>query len=63
VIEGERSGHDIGPDLTTLDFLLLGFVKDDVHFPPLSANVDELREKIAGAFAEVTPNNLHPTWE
>jgi hypothetical protein len=60
---GEERGNDIGPDLTTLDIFIGGFVKDNVYCPSLSANVDDLRARIAGAVAEITPNKLYRTWE
>jgi hypothetical protein len=40
------------PDLTLLNFLLWGFVKDRVFAPPLPANVVELLVRIITVVAE-----------
>jgi hypothetical protein len=46
------------PDLTPLNLLLWGFVKDRVLVPPLPANVAGLRTRITAAVAEVTSQML-----
>jgi hypothetical protein len=51
------------PDLTPLDFVLWGFVKDRVFVPPLPANVAELRIQITAAVVEVTPEMLRSVWQ
>jgi hypothetical protein len=51
------------PDLTPLDFVFWGFVKDRVYVPPLPANVAELRTRITAAVAEVTPEMLRRVWQ
>jgi hypothetical protein len=50
------------PGSYTLDFFLLGFVKDRVFVPPLPTN-DELRTRISAAVAEVTPEMLRSVWQ
>jgi hypothetical protein len=39
----------LSPDLTPLEFLLWGFVKDRVFVPPFPANFVELRTRITAA--------------
>jgi hypothetical protein len=51
------------PDLTPLDFVFWGFVKDRVYVPPLPANVTELGTRITAAVAEVTPEMLRRVWQ
>jgi hypothetical protein len=43
------------PDLTTMDFILWSFVKEQVFVPTLPVNVVEFRTRITAAVAEVTP--------
>jgi hypothetical protein len=62
VKSGDRGGHNIGPDLTP-DFLLQGFVKDNVYITPLPANADDLWVRIIGVVSEVTPDKLRRMWE
>jgi hypothetical protein len=58
-----RYHGSLSPDFTPLEFALWGFVKDNLYFPPLPANVDDLRVRIIGAVAEVTPAKLRRTWK
>jgi hypothetical protein len=51
------------PDLTPLDFVFWGLVKDRVYVPPLPTNVAELRTRITAAVAEVTPEMLRRVWQ
>jgi hypothetical protein len=56
-------GHLDSPDLTPLDILLREFAKDNIYFSLLRANVSDLRARITGAVAEVTPDKLRRIWE
>jgi hypothetical protein len=51
---GDQGGHDVATDLTPQDFLLWDIVKDNVYFPPLSADVNDVPVRITGSVAEVT---------
>ena len=50
------------PDLTLYDFFLWGFVKDTVFVPPLSANLQDLRNHITAAVALVDRDKLTRVW-
>jgi len=50
------------PDLTPYDFFLWGFVKDTVFVPPLSANLQDLRNRINAAVALVDRDMLTRMW-
>jgi len=50
------------PDLTPYDFFLWGFVKDTVFVPPLSANLQDLRNRITAAVALVDRDMLTRVW-
>ena len=50
------------PDLTPCDFCLWGFVKDTVFVPPLSANLEDLRNPITSAVALVDGDMLTRVW-
>ena len=50
------------PDLTVCDFFLWGFVKYNVHVPPLPKTVLELRERINTAIGNVTQDMLERVW-
>jgi len=50
------------PDLTPCDFFLCGFVKDAVFVPPLSANLEDLRNRITAAVALVDRDKLTRVW-
>jgi hypothetical protein len=39
------------PDLTTMDFFLWTFLKDNVYFPPLPTTLHELKTRIRQASA------------
>jgi hypothetical protein len=51
------------PDLTPLDSMLWGFVKDKLYFLPLPADVDDVWARIRGAVAVVMPDMLCCTKE
>jgi len=50
------------PDLTPCDFFLWEFVKDAVLVPPLPANLQDLRNRIAAAVAVVDRDMLTRVW-
>ena len=50
------------PDLTPYDFFLWRFVKDTVFVPPLSANLQDLRNRITAAVALVDRDKLTRVW-
>jgi len=45
-------------DTTPCDFFLLGYVKERVCVPPLSADLDELTNRITAAVNSVTEDTL-----
>ena len=49
------------PEQTAPDFFMLGFVKDQVHRPPVGDSA-ELQERIYTAVNNVTSQMLHNTW-
>lgn len=51
------------PDLTPLDFFLWGFIKDKVYVQPLPANLNDLRNRINAAVAQVTTDMLKRVWQ
>jgi len=51
------------PDLTPCDFFLWGFVKDTVFVPPLSANLQDVRNRITAAVALVDRDMLTRVWK
>ncbi|PNF40249.1 hypothetical protein B7P43_G07078 [Cryptotermes secundus] len=51
------------PDLTVCDFFLWGYVKDHVYDPPLPANPDDLKHRIATAINSVHRDMLIRAWE
>ena len=51
----------ISPDLTPCDFFLCGF-KDTVFVPPVPANLQELRDRIAAALALIDRGVLTLEW-
>jgi len=50
------------PDLTPYDSFLWGFVKDTVFVPPLTANLQDLRNRITAAVALVDRDMLKCVW-
>jgi hypothetical protein len=50
------------PDLTVCDFFLWGFIKDNVHIPPLPKILPELQEHINAAVGNVTQDMLERVW-
>jgi hypothetical protein len=51
------------PDLTPLEFSLCGFVKVDVYFPLVPANINDLWGRISDPAADVMPRKLRRAWE
>jgi hypothetical protein len=51
------------PDLTPCDFFFWGFVKDIVFVSPLSANPQDLRNRITAAVALVGRDMLTHVWK
>jgi hypothetical protein len=51
------------PDLTPLDFSVLGDVKDEVSVPPLPASLEELRTRKTEEAATVHVDMIHRIWD
>jgi hypothetical protein len=51
------------PDLTTLDFYVLGYSKDQVFVAPLPASLEELRARITEAAATIIAGVFHRNWD
>jgi len=51
------------PDMTPCDFFLWGDVKERVYVPPLSADLDELTNRITAAVKSVTEDTLRRVWD
>jgi hypothetical protein len=49
------------PDATPCDFFLWGYVKDQVHVPPLPASIPEMKVQIRTAI-ETTADMLQTVW-
>ena len=49
------------PDITPLDFLLWGYVKDSVFSTPVP-DITNLKTRITDAFSTVTEDMLENTW-
>jgi hypothetical protein len=47
------------PDATPCDLFLWGYVKDQVHVPPLPASIPELKIRIRTATETITADLLH----
>jgi hypothetical protein len=50
---GSTSWPPRSPDLTPLDFFLWGFVKDEVHVPPMPITLKNLKDRIRTAIAKI----------
>ena len=50
------------PDLTVCDFLVWGFVRDNVYIPALPKTLSELRGRINSAIGNVTQDLLERVW-
>ena len=50
------------PDLTPLDFYLLGFIKTKVYTSPMPKNLTQLRQRIKYVIEEITPATLKRVW-
>jgi hypothetical protein len=51
------------PDLTPMDFVLWGFVKDNVYVRPLPTTLHELKAWIREACAKTEQEILHSVWQ
>jgi hypothetical protein len=51
------------PDLTSLDFSVLEYVKDKVFVPPIPASLKELRARITEAVATIDAHMIHRIWD
>jgi hypothetical protein len=51
------------PSLTPMDFSFWGFVKDNVHIPPMPVDLQEIRDRIVNTTALVDANLLDKLWE
>ena len=59
---GPTSWPPRSPDVTPLDFFLLGFVKTKVFIDEI-ADIEELKTRITHAVVSVTPQMLLNTWK
>ena len=50
------------PDATPCDFLLWGYVKDQVYIPPLPASILKLKVRIRTAIETITADMLQTVW-
>ena len=50
------------PNATSCDFVLLGYVKDQVYVPPLPASIPELKVRIRTAIETNTADMLQTVW-
>jgi hypothetical protein len=50
-------------DLKPVDFILCGFVKDNVYVPPLPTTLHELKTRIREACANIDQENLYNVWQ
>ena len=51
------------PDLTSCDFFLWGYVKDNAYKPPLPQNVRELQDRFRAAVQTIDGNMLKRVWQ
>jgi hypothetical protein len=51
------------PDMTPCDFFLWGCEKERVYVPPLSADLDDLTNRITAAVNSVTEDTLRRVWD
>ena len=51
------------PDMTPCDFFLWGYLKERVYVPPLSADLDEIKNRITAAVKSVTEDTLRRFWD
>ena len=49
--------------MTPCDFFLWGYVKERVYVPALSADLDELTNRITAAVKSVTEDTLRRVWD
>ena len=52
----------LSPYATPYDFLLWGYVKDQVYVPPLPASIPELKVRIRTAIETITADMLQTVW-
>jgi hypothetical protein len=60
-VHGCHSGDDV-LDLTPCYFFLWGYVKDVVYIPPLTNDLQELRQHIIAAVATINRDMLEKVW-
>jgi hypothetical protein len=46
-----------------MDFLFLGFVKDNVYIPPMPVDLQEIRDRIVNTIALLDANFLNILWD
>jgi hypothetical protein len=51
------------PDVTSLDFSVWGYVKDEVFVPPLPTSLEELRARITEAASTIDADMIHRIWD
>jgi len=59
--DGPTAWPPRSPDITHLDFFLLGYVKDRVFSTPVP-DITNLKARITDAFATITEDMLENTW-
>jgi hypothetical protein len=60
--EGSTSWPPRSPVLITFDFFLWGFVKDEVYVPPMSITLNNLKDRIRTATANIYQPLLQNVW-
>jgi hypothetical protein len=56
------AGPPRSPDVTTCDFFLWGYVKDQVYVPPLPISIPELKVQIRTTIETITADMLQTVW-
>jgi len=51
------------PDLTSCDYFLWGYVKDNVFVPPQPVSIPDLKNRITAAVETITPDLLSRVWQ
>ena len=55
--------HSRSPDATPCDFVLWGYVKDQVYVPPFPSSIPELKVQIRTAIETITADMLQTVWK
>ena len=62
VCRGSNNWPPPSPDATPCDFVLWGYVKDQVYVPPLPAIIPKLKVRIRTATETITTDMLQTVW-